>query len=69
MRHRGIGAEELTAKVPEGSREECLALYEESRFYAKLLIRSLAVIQAYDVLRRQIGMRPYLVVTLNDPTI
>lgn len=29
----GIGRE-FTAKVPEGSREECLALYEESRFYA-----------------------------------
>lgn len=59
----GIGRE-FTAKVPEGSREECLALYEESRFYAKLPSDH-AVIQAYNVLRRQIGMRPYFVVTLN----
>ena len=59
----GIGRE-FTAKVPEGSREECLALYEESRFYAKLPSDH-AVIQAYNVLRRQIGTRPYFVVTLN----
>lgn len=59
----GIGRE-FTAKVPEGSREECLALYEESRFYAKLPSDH-AVIQAYNVLCRQIGTRPYFVVTLN----
>ena len=59
----GIGRE-FTAKVPEGSREECLALYEESRFYAKLPSDH-AVIQAYNVLRRQIGTRPYFAVTLN----
>ena len=59
----GIGRE-FTAKVPEGRREECLALYEESRFYAKLPSDH-AVIQAYNVLRRQIGTRPYFVVTLN----
>ena len=59
----GIGRK-FTAKVPEGSREECLALYEESRFYAKLPSDH-AVIQAYNVLRRQIGTRPYFVVTLN----
>ena len=59
----GIGRK-FTAKVPEGSREECLALYEESRFYAKLPSDQ-AVIQAYNALRRQIGTRPYFVVTLN----
>ena len=55
---------EFTAKVPAGSKEECLALYEESRFYAKLPSDH-AVIQAYNALRRQIGTRPYFVVTLN----
>ena len=59
----GIGRE-FTAKVPEGSKEECLALYEESRFYATLPSDH-AVIQAYNALRRQIGTRPYFVVTLN----
>ena len=59
----GIGRE-FTAKVPAGSKEECLALYEESRFYATLPSDH-AVIQAYNALRRQIGTRPYFVVTLN----
>ena len=59
----GIGRE-FTAEVPEGSKEECLALYEESRFYATLPSDH-AVIQAYNALRRQIGTRPYFVVTLN----
>ena len=60
----GIGRE-FTVKIPEESKEECLAMYEESRFYAKLPSDH-AVIQAYNVLRRQIGARPYFVVTLNN---
>lgn len=59
----GIGRE-FTAKIPEGSGVECLAPYEESRFYANLPSDD-AVIQAYNVLRRQIGKKPYFVVTLN----
>lgn len=59
----GIGRE-FTAKVPEGSGEECLAPYEESRFYANLPSDH-SVIQAYNALRRQIGKKPYFVVTLN----
>lgn len=59
----GIGRE-FTAKVPAGSGEECLAPYEESHFYANLPSDD-AVIQAYNALCRQIGTRPYFVVTLN----
>ncbi len=59
----GIGRE-FTAKVPTESKEECLAPYEESRFYANLPSDD-ALIQAYNALRRQIGPRPYFVVTLN----
>ena len=59
----GIGRE-FTAKVPEGSKVECLAPYEESRFYENIPSDD-AVIQAYNALRRQIGTRPYFVVTLN----
>lgn len=59
----GIGRE-FTEKVPEGSGEECLAPYEESHFYANLPSDD-EVIQAYNVLHRQIGKKPYFVVTLN----
>ena len=46
----GIGRE-FTKKLPEGSKEACLAPYEESRFYANLPSDD-AVIQAYNALRR-----------------
>ncbi|MDD6325024.1 MAG: hypothetical protein PUA72_05470 [Lachnospiraceae bacterium] len=59
----GIGRE-FTEKIPEESKVECLAPYEESRFYANLPSDD-AVIQAYNALRRQIGKKPYFVVTLN----